>query len=80
MSFEGSEHSAKQDSSYHQSVNEDSRILRNRWRWRRRSIFTVLQLDLRSHFLEAFAFIHHLHHVTRDAYADPSGQAHSIEL
>ncbi len=55
-------------------------MLRNRWRWRRRSVFAVLLLDVRPHFLEAFAFIDHLDHVTRDAYADPSGQAHSIEL
>jgi hypothetical protein len=23
--------------------------------------------------------VHHFHHVTRDAYADPSAKAHSIE-
>jgi hypothetical protein len=56
-----------------------TQILWNRWRWRRRTIFTVLLFDLRSHFLEAFAFIHHLHHVTRDANADVSSKAHSIE-
>ena len=56
------------------------RSLQNRWRRRCRPVFTVLLLDVRSHFLEALAFVHHLHHITRDAYANPSGQAHSIEL
>jgi hypothetical protein len=60
--------------------DENSRILCNRWRWRRRSVFTVLLLDVRPHFLETFPLIHHLHHVTRDAYADTSGEAHSIKL
>ena len=44
-----------------------------------RHLFAILLFDLRSHFLEAFASIHHFHHVTRDADADPSGQAHSIK-
>ena len=45
----------------------------------RRSILAVGFLNLRAHFLEALAVVHHLHHVTRDADADPSSQAHSIE-
>ena len=53
--------------------------LGHRGRWSRRSVFAVRLLDLRSHFLQSFALIHHLHHVTRDAYADASGKAHSIE-
>jgi len=52
----------------------------NRRCGRGRSILAVGFLDLRAHFLEALAFVHHLHHVTRDADADASGQAHSIEF
>jgi hypothetical protein len=32
-----------------------------------------------AHFLVALAFIHHLHHVTRNADADASAETHSIE-
>ncbi len=53
--------------------------LRNRWGRSRRPVLAVGFLNLRAHFLESFAFIHHLHHVTRDAYADVSSKAHSIE-
>ena len=52
------------------------------WRRRCRSRRTVLAvgfLDLRAHFLETLALIHHLHHVTRDADADRSAEAHTIE-
>ena len=59
--------------------DEDSRILRNRRRRRGRSIFAVCSLYLVSHFLETLALVHHLHHVTRDVYADASGEAHSIK-
>lgn len=45
-----------------------------------RTVLTVLLLDLGSHLLERFAFIHHFHHVTRDPYADASSQAHAIEF
>jgi hypothetical protein len=31
------------------------------------------------HCFESLALVHNLHHVTRDTYADLSGQAHSIE-
>ena len=55
------------------------RSLRDRRRRRGRPILAVGFLDLRAHFLQAPALIHHLHHVTRDAYADVSGEAHSIE-
>jgi hypothetical protein len=57
----------------------DSRILWNRRCGRGRPILAVGFLDLRAHFLETFAFVHHSHHVTRDANANPSGQAHSIK-
>jgi hypothetical protein len=63
-----------------EALKQGTRILLNRWRWRRRSVFTVLLLDVRPHFFETFPLIHHLHHVTRDAYADTSGEAHSIKL
>ena len=48
-------------------------------RWRRWSVLAVSALDLSAHFLQAFLSIDHLHHVTRDAYADVSGEAHSVE-
>jgi hypothetical protein len=51
----------------------------NRKRRSRWSVLTVFLLDRCTHFLETFAFVLHLHHVTRDAYANVSGQAHSIE-
>jgi hypothetical protein len=38
-----------------------------------------LFFDSSPHLFEALAFVDHLHHVTRDAYADVSGEAHSIE-
>jgi len=47
---------------------------------RGRSILAVSFLDLRADCLETLAFVDHLHHVTRDAYADVSGKAHSIEF
>ncbi len=53
--------------------------LRHRRRRRGRSVFAVGFLDLRAHFFETSPFVHHLHHVTCDAYADASGKAHSIE-
>jgi hypothetical protein len=53
-----------------------SRDGRSRGRW---AVLAVFFLDLRAHFLEALAFVRHLHHVTRDAYADVSGEAHAIE-
>ena len=34
---------------------------------------------MRAHRLKALTFVDHLHHVTRDANADTSGEAHSIE-
>jgi hypothetical protein len=37
------------------------------------------RFNLASHFLEALPLIDPLHHVTRDAYADVSGKAHSIK-
>ena len=46
---------------------------------RRRSILAVSFLDLGSHLFQALASVHHLHHVNRDAYADASAKAHSIE-
>jgi hypothetical protein len=52
------------------------------WNRRRRSgrpVLAVLLLDLGAHLPERFALIHHVHHVTRDAYADTSSQAHAIE-
>jgi hypothetical protein len=54
--------------------------LRDRRRRRGRPILAVGFLNLRPHFLQAPALVHHSHHVTRDAYADASGQAHSIEF
>ena len=45
----------------------------------RGSILAVSLVDLGAHLFEALAFVDHLHHVTRDAYADVSGEAHSIE-
>ena len=56
-----------------------SASLRHRRCGRGRPVLAVGILDLLAHFLEAFTLIHHCHHVTRDAYADPSGQAHSIK-
>lgn len=53
--------------------------LRNGRRGRRRPIFVVSFLDLRAHFPEALAFVHHFHHVTRDVYANTSSKAHVIE-
>ena len=52
----------------------------NRWRRRGGSIFAVGFLNLRAHFLQALALVHHFHHVTRDAYADASSKAHAIEF
>jgi len=46
---------------------------------RRRSVFAVSFLNLRAHCLKTLALVHHFHHVTRDANADTSGEAHSIE-
>jgi hypothetical protein len=53
--------------------------LRNRRRRSGRAVFAVLVLDRGAHLLERFALVHHLHHVTRDAYADPSSKAHAIK-
>jgi hypothetical protein len=50
--------------------------LRNRRRWSRGSILAIGFVDLRSHFLQTLTLIHHLHHVTRDVYADRSADAH----
>ena len=52
---------------------------RNRRRWRRWTILTVAFFDLHSHFFEALTFVDHSHHVTRDADADVSAEAHSID-
>jgi hypothetical protein len=53
--------------------------IRSGHRRRGRTVFAVSCLYLRALFPETFPFIHHLHHVTRDAYADVSSQAHAIE-
>jgi hypothetical protein len=45
----------------------------------RRPILVVSFLYLGAHRLEALAFVDHFHHVTRDADADASSQAHPIE-
>ena len=55
-------------------------LLRNRRRRRGRSILTVSFLNLRAHRLEILALVHHFHHVTRDAYADFSADAHRVEF
>jgi hypothetical protein len=60
-------------------VESQCNRLRNSRRWRRRSIFAVRLLDLRSHFLESFTLIHHFHHVPRDADTDVSSEAHAIK-
>ena len=46
---------------------------------RGRTVLAVSLIDIRPHFFQTLAFIDHFHHVTRDAYADVSGKAHSIK-
>ena len=41
---------------------------------------TVRFLDVCSDVFQALAFVHHFHHVTRDAYADFSADAHRVEF
>ena len=41
---------------------------------------TVRFLYICSNVFQPLAFVHHFHHVTRDAYADASGKAHAIEF
>ena len=41
---------------------------------------TVRFLDICPHVSQPFAVIHHLHHVTRDAYTDFSPNAHWVEF
>ena len=41
---------------------------------------TVRFLDICPHVSQPFAVIHHLHHVTRDAYTDFSTNAHGVEF
>ncbi len=43
-------------------------------------MFAVGFLNVHSHLLEMLPLIHHFHHVTRDADADASGEAHSIKF
>jgi hypothetical protein len=54
--------------------------LGNRRGWGRWAVLAVRFLDLRAHFLETLALVHHFHHVTRDADADPSSQAHAVKF
>ena len=41
---------------------------------------TIRFLDVGSDVFQSLAFVHHFHHVTRDAYADFSADAHWIEF
>jgi len=48
--------------------------------WSRWSIVAIGFVDVCPDFFQSLAFVHHLHHVTRDAYADLSTDAHGVEL
>jgi hypothetical protein len=41
---------------------------------------TIRFLDVGSDVFQSLAFVHHFHHVTRDAYADFSADAHWVEF
>ena len=43
-------------------------------------MMTVRFLDICSDVFQPVALIHHLHHVTHDAYADGSTNAHRVEF
>ena len=43
------------------------------------AVLAVFLVDGRAYLLERLAFVHHLHHVTRDADTDRSAEAHAIE-